>query len=50
MSQQGDPVDCSQDLAVLPLPAQLTSFIGREREIAEIKQLLALKVLLLTAD
>jgi non-specific serine/threonine protein kinase len=49
MLEQHDAVDHPQNLAilrlrsgqVLPLPAQLTSFIGREREIAEVKQLLA---------
>jgi len=33
-------VNRPQDLAILPLPTQLTSFIGRERETAEVKQLL----------
>jgi predicted ATPase/DNA-binding CsgD family transcriptional regulator len=41
MLEQHDAVDRPQNLASLPLPAQLTSFIGREREIAEVKQLLA---------
>lgn len=50
MSQQDDPVDRSQDPAIPPLPAQLTSSIGREREISKVKRLLVLKDLLLTAD
>src|SRR5574342_944623 len=33
-------VDRPQDLGILPLPAQLTSFIGREHEMAEVKPLL----------
>ncbi len=36
-----DVVDRRQILAIPPLPAQLTSFIGRERETAEVKHLRA---------
>jgi len=41
MLEQYGAVDRPQNLASLPLPAQLTSFIGRERETTEVKQLLA---------
>src|SRR5512138_1418646 len=38
--QYEDAVDRPKNLGILPLPAQLTSFIGREQEMAEVKQLL----------
>ncbi|HLO13289.1 MAG TPA: AAA family ATPase, partial [Anaerolineales bacterium] len=39
-SQHEDAVDRPQDHVIFPLPISLTSFIGREHEIAEAKQLL----------
>ncbi len=41
MLEQHDAVERPQNLDLFSLPTQLTSFIGREREIAEVKQLLA---------
>ena len=38
--QHDDAVDRPKDLTLLPLPPQLTSFIGRQQEMAEVKHLL----------
>ncbi len=40
MLQQHVATDGSGDRGILPLPAPLTSFVGRQREMAEIKRLL----------